>query len=204
MTRKLNNVWIRGIFSVLLGALLVLYPGAVSIYFVMLIGALFFVPGLLALIAYLRARSQGQYFPFMGLGSLLFGLWLLIMPGFFVYILMYILGAVLVLGGLNTLVGLMQARRHTRVAWGFYVVPVLVLASGIVVLVNPFQVAELPFIVLGAASIIYGLSDMVGAYRFRRTGVEIIDEPSAPADAEEARPLEIEEKPASGKEAGLH
>ncbi len=204
MTRKLNNVWIRGIFSVLLGALLVLYPGAVSIYFVMLIGALFFVPGLLALIAYLRARSQGQYFPFMGLGSLLFGLWLLIMPGFFVYILMYILGAVLVLGGLNTLVGLMQARRHTRVAWGFYVVPVLVLASGIVVLVNPFQVAELPFIVLGAASIVYGLSDMVGAYRFRRTGVEIIDEPSAPADTEKARPLEIEEKPASGKEAGLH
>ena len=204
MTRKLNNVWIRGIFSVLLGALLVLYPGAVSIYFVMLIGALFFVPGLLALIAYLRARSQGQYFPFMGLGSLLFGLWLLIMPGFFVYILMYILGAVLVLGGLNTLVGLMQARRHTRVAWGFYVVPVLVLASGIVVLVNPFQVAELPFIVLGAASIVYGLSYMVVAYRFRRTGVEIIDEPSSPADAEEARPLEIEEKPASGKEAGLH
>ena len=57
---------------------------------------------------------------------------------------------------------------------------------------------------MGAASIVYGLSDMVGAYRFRRTGVEIIDEPSAPADAEEVRPLEIEEKPASGKEAGLH
>lgn len=119
----------------------------------------------------------------MGLGSLLFGLWLLIMPGFFVRILMYVLGAMLVLAGLNMLAGLVNARRLMPVAWGFYVVPVLILAAGIVVLFNPFQTAELPFIVLGVTSIVYGVFDMFEAYKFRRTGVEIIEETEVSAGA---------------------
>ena len=119
----------------------------------------------------------------MGLGSLLFGLWLLIMPGFFVRILMYVLGAMLVLAGLNMLAGLVNARRLMPVAWGFYVVPVLILAAGIVVLFNPFQTAELPFIVLGVTSIVYGDFDMFEAYKFRRTGVEIIEETEVSAGA---------------------
>lgn len=124
-----------------------------------------------------------RVFPFMGLGSLLFGLWLLIMPGFFVRILMYVLGAMLVLAGLNMLAGLVNARRLMPVAWGFYVVPVLILAAGIVVLFNPFQTAELPFIVLGVTSIVYGVFDMFEAYKFRRTGVEIIEETEVSAGA---------------------
>lgn len=183
MTSKVNNVWVRGIFSLIIGVLLVLYPGTASIYFVMAIGALFFIPGLITVVARLVNRGVRRVFPFMGLGSLLFGLWLLIMPGFFVCILMYVLGAMLVLAGLNMLAGLVNARRLMPVAWGFYVVPVLILAAGIVVLFNPFQTAELPFIVLGVTSIVYGVFDMFEAYKFRRTGVEIIEETEVSAGA---------------------
>ena len=101
MTSKVNNVWVRGIFSLIIGVLLVLYPGTASIYFVMAIGAFFFIPGLITVVARLVNRGVRRVIPFMGLGSLLFGLWLLIMPGFFVRILMYVLGAMLVLAGLN-------------------------------------------------------------------------------------------------------
>lgn len=181
MASKVSNVWIRGIFSLIIGVLLVLYPGTASVYFVMAIGALFFVPGLIAVVTHLLHRREGGVFPFMGLGSLLFGLWLLIMPGFFVFILMYILGAVLVLAGLNMLSGLVSMRRLAPVAWGFYAVAVLVFLAGIVVLLNPFQTAEIPFIVLGVTSIIYGIFDMVEAHKFRRTGVEIIEETDAPS-----------------------
>ena len=37
MNQKIKNVWIRSIFSLLIGILLVAYPGTASIYFVMLI-----------------------------------------------------------------------------------------------------------------------------------------------------------------------
>ncbi len=104
----------------------------------------------------------------MGLGSLLFGLWLVIMPAFFVGILMYVLGAVLVLAGINQIISLSAARAWTTVPAGFYVIPVLILLAGIVVLFNPFAAATVPFIVLGVSCVVYGVSDLVHGLRFRR------------------------------------
>lgn len=176
MMAKLSNVWIRGIFSIVMGILLVMYPGIASIYFVMAIGAMFFIPGIIALVSFFVNRKNGFPFPIIGLGSLLFGLWLLIMPSFFVFILMYVLGAVLVLAGLNMIMNLISARKYWKVAIGFFIVPVLILLVGILVLINPFETAELPFIVLGVSCIIYALSDMLNAYKFSRTRVEIIDD----------------------------
>ena len=106
--------------------------------------------------------------PIAGLGSLLFGLWLMIMPAFFVGILMYVLGAVLVLAGISQIVNLSAARSWTVVPGGFFVVPVLVLIAGVVVLFNPFTAATVPFIILGVSSIVYGLSDLVNIIRFRQ------------------------------------
>ena len=74
MTNKLNNAWVRGIFSLIIGVLLVVYPSAASVYFVMAVGVLFFIPGAVSLSAFLMRRADGRMFPFMGLGSLLFGL----------------------------------------------------------------------------------------------------------------------------------
>ena len=73
--------------------LLVAWPEAAILYLVITIGVLFLVPGLFSLSGYLiRGKQDGSRFPIAGLGSLLFGLWLMIMPAFFVGILMYVLG----------------------------------------------------------------------------------------------------------------
>lgn len=168
MNQKIKNMWIRSIFSLLIGILLVAYPGTASIYFVMLIGAMFLIPGIISIFNYLLNKQATRSFPIGGLGTLLFGLWLLITPGMFVTILMYMLGAVLVLAGMNMIVGLVNMRKHTPVSAGFYIVPLLVLIAGIVVLFNPFKTAELPFIVLGVSAVVYGVSGMFNAYRFRR------------------------------------
>ena len=56
----------------------------------------------------------------------------MIMPAFFVGILMYVLGAVLVLAGISQIVNLSAARSWTVVPGGFFVVPVLVLIAGFV------------------------------------------------------------------------
>ena len=51
---------------------------------------------------------------------------------------------------------------------GVYIVPTLVLIAGIVVLMNPFQAATVPFIVLGVSSMVYALSDLFRLIRYRR------------------------------------
>ena len=126
--KTMNYSIIRCICALVLGVLLVAWPEAAILYLVITIGALFLVPGLFSVFGYLtRGKQNGMSFPIAGLGSLLFGLWLMIMPAFFVGILMYVLGAVLVLAGISQIVNLSAARSWTVVPGGFFVVPVLVL-----------------------------------------------------------------------------
>lgn len=165
----MNYSIIRCICALVIGVLLVAWPEAAILYLVITIGVLFLVPGLFSVFGYLMRNGQERgTFPVAGLGSLLFGLWLMIMPEFFVGILMYVLGAVLVLAGISQVANLAAARSWAVVPAGFFVVPVLVLLAGIVVLFNPFTAATVPFIVLGVSSIVYAVSDLVNILRFRR------------------------------------
>ena len=130
---------------------------------------MFFLPSLISLISYFKKRDEQKgYFPIVSLGSLLFGLWLMISPAFFVGILMYLLGAVLVFAGISQIVGLLDARSYANVSTGFMVMPVLILLSGLLVLVNPFAAASVPFIILGVSSTVYGVTELINFYKFRR------------------------------------
>ena len=167
--KALNYSVIRGICAVLMGVLLVTWPEAAIVYLVIAIGAMFFVPSLFSLVGYfMKGRQEGAMFPIVSIGSLLFGLWLMISPAFFVGILMYVLGAVLVFAGISQIMQLVNARGWTQVATGYYIMPVLILLAGLVVLLNPFAAATIPFIILGVSSIIYGITDIINLLRFRK------------------------------------
>lgn len=160
---------IKGICAVIMGILLVTWPGTAILYLVIAIGAMFLVPGAVAVLNYIfKGREQGAMFPIVSVGSLLFGLWLMISPAFFVGILMYVLGAVLVFAGISQVMQLVNARGWTQVSFGYYVMPVLILIAGLVVLLNPFAAATVPFIILGVSSIVYGITDIINGIRFRR------------------------------------
>ena len=171
-----------------MGILLVMWPEAAMIYLVITVGVLFLLPGLYGIFAYFASRrgaedGSGRAFPIVALGSALLGIWLIVMPAFFVGILMYVLGALLVLGGIGQLMNFISVRKLTgSVPAIFYVIPVLLLLAGILILVNPFEAAKIPFIVLGASSIVYGLTDLFRIIRYRRksnqviTDVEVIEE----------------------------
>lgn len=67
----------------IIGLLLVLFPVQAGEYLVITIGVVFLVPSLISLIGYLVQKAElRRRFPVEGLGSLLFGLWLVVMPGF--------------------------------------------------------------------------------------------------------------------------
>ena len=167
--KALNYFVIRGICAVLMGLLLVTWPEAAIVYLVIAIGAVFFVPSLFSLVGYFtKGRQEGAMFPIVSIGSLLFGLWLMVSPAFFVGILMYVLGVVLVFAGISQIIQLVNARGWTLVAPGYYIMPVLILLAGLVVLLNPFAAAAIPFIILGVSSIVYGITDIINQLRFRK------------------------------------
>lgn len=169
--KTINNAVLRSVFAVVLGLVLILWPEATINYLVIIIGVLFIIPGLIAIIAYFTRNREIQpspMFPIEGAGSILFGLWLVIMPTFFVNILMYVLGILLIIAGIQQIMTLISVRKHTTVGLGFYVIPVLILITGIVILSNPFQIAANTFMLLGIAAIIYGIAELFNWFRFKK------------------------------------
>ena len=172
--KSFNYAVLSSLCALLIGLLLVVWPGQAIIYLVLTIGVLFLLPGLFGLVSYVmtaRKRREAGYdspFPIVALGSTLFGIWLVVMPGFFVTSLMYVLGVLLVFAGVSQLANLVAARSSVHVPWGVYIVPLLVLAAGMVVLFDPFTAAEVPFIILGCSSIVYALMDLFRLFKYRR------------------------------------
>lgn len=167
--KTMNLSILRCICFILVGVLLVAWPEAAVVYLVIAVGAMFLIPGLFTVLTYLlKGRKIGMPFPLVSVGSALFGLSLMVVPSFYVSILMYVLGAILAFAGISQLVHLSSARQWTSVPGGYYVVPVLILVAGLVVLLNPFAAASVPFLILGASSIVYGVSELVNQLRFRK------------------------------------
>ena len=167
--KMMNYSIMRCVSAIAIGILLMVWPETAIVYLVIAIGAMFFLPSLFTLVGYfVKGRQLGMYFPIISLGSLLFGLWLMVSPAFFVGILMYVLGVVLVFAGISQIAGLLGARSHASVSFGYYVMPIFILFAGLVVLVNPFAAATIPFIILGISSTAYGISELINIYKFRR------------------------------------
>jgi len=185
--KTINYSLIRTIFALIIGFVLVIWPGAAANYLVITIGILFMIPGIIAIIGYFASKVKNR-FPIEAVGSVLFGLWLVITPGFFVNILMYLLGVVLILGGIQQLYNLIGARKWTNVPAGFFITPVLILIAGIFILFSPRESQETIFIIIGAAAIVYAASELINYFRF------ISRKPKLPASSLEIIEAEILEE----------
>ena len=80
----MNVQIVRSISILLIGVLfLVLGDSALSVL-VMAVGALLMIPGIFALISYIRHMEQRRMFPLAALGSFVLGLWMVVSPEVFV------------------------------------------------------------------------------------------------------------------------
>ncbi len=169
--KSVNKSILRSVLAVVLGLMLVLWPDNALDILVIAMGALFLAAGVVAIAAYF-ARDKSVYpnvrFPIEGAGSFLLGLLLVVAPKFFVGILMFVLGVVLVVAGLQQIMMLFSARKWTEVSIYFYIVPVLVTICGIIVLFNAQAVAQSILILSGVTCIVYGIAGLVNELRFRK------------------------------------
>ena len=171
MNKTVDSLVIRSIFALMLGAMLILWSGDAILYLVIIIGILFIILGTIPVALYLtRNRSKYPTFPFphAGLCFLIFGIPLVIYPDFFVNVLMYILGIILVIGGIHQIFTLTDASKQASVPLAFFVLPALIVTAGILVFYNPFGAAENIFILIGVTCLIYGIADFVSWIKFRR------------------------------------
>ncbi len=127
-------------------------------------------------------RRAKPVFPLVGVGSLLFGVFLGFFPELFITYLMYIFGFLMVVAGINQLWNMFSLRRLIPFRWYFLFFTVLIMGVGMFVLFNPLESASLPFIFLGAGFMLYGMSELVNGVRWRKYGR--MQKASEPEDAE--------------------
>lgn len=171
----------RAICAIVGGVLLIMYPENTLKGLTICIGILFLLPGIFSVITYINARHHKERvyddsvqiktrdiptFPIVGIGSIILGLILSLMPGVFVTHLMYVLGAVMVLGAINQYMALINLKKIGIVEWGFYVVPSLILLMGLFVLLYPMISVAIPMVVMGCSFVVYGITEFVNAFKY--------------------------------------
>lgn len=170
--KNLKGSVLRCLFAIALGLVLILWPEVAVTYLVITIGICFIIPGIFSLLNYFtRNKVEGEpspMFPIDGAGSILFGVLLVVIPQFFVSILMYVLGALLVIAGAQQIFSLVSARKWSVVPYGFYIIPALILITGIMILAYPFEAAANTFVIFGVACLVYGISELINGYKFRQ------------------------------------
>ncbi|MGN1375669.1 MAG: HdeD family acid-resistance protein [Prevotella sp.] len=178
----LRSSMFRAICAIATGILLLNNPDSTVKGITIAIGVMFFVSGAISCATYLSEHSgkddieiydaQGQpvmrrkpVFPIVGVGSVILGVILIVMPGTFVTSLMYMLGALLILGAVNQFVTLVGVRKIGSVPLWFWLCPSLTLVTGLFVVIKPMETASLPLLIIGWCLLFYGVTECINAIK---------------------------------------
>lgn len=183
--RILQSSVFRALCAIVIGVLLIKFPDNTVKGITIAIGVLFLLSGIISCVTYYMAkRSVSEYkiydkdgnivageqptFPIVGLGSSILGLILALSPTAFVSALMYIIGAILILGAINQFMGLINGRRYGHVSLWYWVMPSLILLTGLYVIVKPMAPLATAMLVLGWCTLLYGVVELINAFKFYR------------------------------------
>ncbi len=167
--KKMNYSFLRAICALVIGLVLILFPTDAGIYLVIAIGVIFIISSLFSLIGYFTVpHGLKRRFPVEVVGGLLFGLWLVATPSFFADLLTYLLGFILLMGGVQQIASLMTARHWIHVPAKFYIVPILILLAGFFALFNPTGARDTAFMIIGITGLVYAISELVNWFTFTR------------------------------------
>lgn len=179
----LQSSFFRALTAIAIGVLLIKYPDNTVTGIVVTIGVLFALSGLISVLSYLNTRQQaskytiydaqgrqiaGQapLFPIVGIGSILLGSILALMPNTFINALMYVIGAILILGSINQYLAIISVRRYGITSLWYWVCPTLVLIVGILMMLKPMAPLSTAMFFLGWLTLFYGIVEALNTMLF--------------------------------------
>lgn len=175
---------VRAIIVLVTGFLLVKYREDTMTWMTITVGVLFLISGLVACILYYfekekvakksakAALQEGQQeeedlkspsFPIAGVGSIVLGIILAVMPNTFTTWMVYILSALLILGAVNQFMNLARSRQYARVPVYMWVFPTISMVVAILLISRPIETDALFFTlkVIGWAFMYYAVLEFV-------------------------------------------
>jgi uncharacterized membrane protein HdeD (DUF308 family) len=164
---------IRGLLTLLFGIVLIIWPALIPMIIVKVIAAFSLAAGLVMIVSLLRNLSFSHDTGMVILNIinivvyLILGILILLYPNFFISILTFFFGAVLIICGVGQLMNLVFSAKHSTVPSELYVIGVLITLCGIALFFNPFSSLKILMIFFGSILVLYGLSELISAWRLR-------------------------------------
>ena len=179
----LQSSFFRALTAIAIGVLLIKYPDNTVTGIVITIGVLFALSGLISVLTYVIARrheseyviydaqgrqiaGQAPMFPIVGIGSILLGTILAVMPGTFINALMYVIGAILILGAINQYLAIISVRRFGVSSLWFWLCPTLILLFGAFIIIKPMAPLSTAMFFLGWLTLFYGIVEALNSMLF--------------------------------------
>ena len=164
-----STSWLTIIVTALVGILMIVWHARLEIlsWIVIAVGLMFIIPGVYNLISGFiekREKSDGTTTEratgstvIASIGCIAFGAWMLFDPSFFVGLTAYLFAVVLVIYGIYEIILLSWLSKPYKMPFGFYVIPIILIAAGVVILcttvrtMNAVVVLLTGIMLLGAA-----------------------------------------------------
>ena len=216
--KVLQSSIFRALIAIVVGALIIKYREETVHWLTVSIGVLFLISGLISCAVYYSLRRQsakepmGQgdkspvspSFPLVGIGSIVLGGILALMPTTFITGLMYVLAAILILGAISQYVSLGKATRFCKVGWFYWVPPTLILLISILMLVKPMEMFASPLFIIGWCMVVYGVTECLNTwmiYRARKQFEAMQQTKAAPSQQQDALVEETDAEDVTNEEA---
>ncbi len=188
---------LRAVIAIVVGVLLIVYREATMTWIIRCIGILFFMSGLISCVVYYVENkrikdaapmfdAEGKeiiqrkpFFPIVGLGSMILGLFLALLTETFIVYAVYLLGAILILGAINQLFSLARARQFASVPLLYWLFPCITFIIAIWIMLDPMDAASLPLLATGCCFIFYGVIEAINTFyihRMRKTQLQPYEE----------------------------
>lgn len=209
--KVLQSSLLRAVVAILVGVLLVKYREDTMRWMTIAAGILFFLSGLISVIVYYyekreiarspytfdqtgnEIRRHSPIFPFIGVGSMLLGIILMVMPTDLLIGVTYVLGAMLILGAASQLFNLFMSRRFWSIPIIYWLFPTILLGIGILVVAKPMETATLPLKIIGWALMVFGVVECVNAFSIFRARKKFLLEQEKTSAIEQENNTTIED-----------
>ena len=188
-----TNVLISSLLCVLLGLVLVFWPGLSIQIVCTAVGAVLMISGVVRIVSYVTARDGSMYFQVNLIFGIIFavvGVWIVIKPAKVLAIIPISVGIVIALHGLHNLQQAMDLCQSKYDKWWIaLLLGILTIGFGILLICRPFAAIDTVVMLIGIFLIYDGLSNIWIVSRISRNAKILKQE----AEAVEAEAREVEE-----------
>lgn len=161
---------LRALVAIVLGVVMVSFPGTSLIIIVKIVAAFLIASGLVSLAFGIVNRKNG------GLGlmvtntvvDIVLGIIIFMFPAQVANIVMFLLGLMLLVFGFFQVVALLSANRVMPVGIFAFVFPMLCAIGGVLVMVHPFGLGSMITLVAGISLLVYGVSELISSWKMHK------------------------------------